>query len=184
MKDIPNYEGRYAITKDGDVWSYVSNKWMSKRLNNQGYYEINLGRDKWRVHRLVAITYIENPENLPFVDHIDRCRTNNNVNNLRWVSPLGNVLNRDKDELHKSLSEAYKRTDVETSKERLKRASKVRSKPVEQRDLLDHSILINTYSSSYRAAIELFEDASKNSLINRCAKGKATQAYGYYWCYA
>ena len=48
----------------------------------------------------------------------------------------------------------------------------------------NHNILINTFPSSMQAAIQLFGDKSKNSLINRCANGKKTSAYGYWWCFA
>ena len=62
----------------------------------------------------------------------------------------------------------------------IKGAKKV-SRPVEQRNITDHNILINTFGSSREAAIKLFNDPSKNSLINRCANGKRNSAYGYWW---
>lgn len=54
-------------------------------LNKEGYYVCNVGRKKCLVHRLVAIAFIPNPDNLPLVDHIDGCKTNNHISNLRWV---------------------------------------------------------------------------------------------------
>lgn len=47
------------------------------------------------VHRLVAEVFIPNPDNLPYIDHIDRNPSNNRVENLRWVTPKGNCENRD-----------------------------------------------------------------------------------------
>ena len=86
LTDIPGYQGLYAITKDGDVWSYISNKFLSPYIKN-GYLIVTLfknkQRKKWFVHRLLALTYIPNPENKATVDHIDRNPLNNNIENLR-----------------------------------------------------------------------------------------------------
>lgn len=77
MKDIPGYEGYYAITQEGQVWSYRNKKFLSS-FEQHGYYWVNLsvGRQSKRVsiHRLVALTYLPNPNNWPIVDHIDRDR--------------------------------------------------------------------------------------------------------------
>ena len=66
----------------------------SKKQN--GYMQINLWtrdgrRKKEHVHRLMALTFIPNPENLPQVNHIDRIRDNNVLSNLEWVSSKENV---------------------------------------------------------------------------------------------
>lgn len=61
-----------------------------KKLRKQstdldGYKRCNIGKNKYRVHRLVAMAFIPNPDNLPIIDHIDGNKTNNNKENLRWV---------------------------------------------------------------------------------------------------
>ena len=88
MKDIPNYEGLYAITEDGNVWSYRNNRFIKSFLRKNGYMQVLLVKDgtkkSWKVHRLVALTYLPNPNNYPEVNHKDENRINNCVDNLEW----------------------------------------------------------------------------------------------------
>ena len=96
-KDIDGYEGKYKIYEDGRVWSYKYNKFMKAFTNNTGYYRIGLSKDnknkKFLLHRLLAINFIPNPNNLPDVDHFDRNNKNNDLSNLRWVTPGENSEN-------------------------------------------------------------------------------------------
>lgn len=95
MKDIKNYEGLYAITSCGKVWSYRKKKFLEPVISNRGYLIVALYKDgqyKWySIHRLVAEAYIPNPDNLPQVDHIDNDKTHNYVNNLQWITNKDNV---------------------------------------------------------------------------------------------
>ena len=71
-------------------------KVVSSHENQQGYMMVNLrkeGKVKMAsVHRLVALTFIPNPENLPMVNHIDGVKTNNAIENLEWCTNRDNVL--------------------------------------------------------------------------------------------
>ena len=101
MKDIKGYEGLYAVTSCGRVWSYRRKKFLALEEVNNGYLRVQLynkeqGRKRFLVHRLVAEAYIPNPNNLPEVDHINRNPKNNWVNNLRWVSVEDNRRNKGK----------------------------------------------------------------------------------------
>ena len=100
MKDIKGYEGLYAITSCGRVWSYRSKKFLKNRDNGHGYKQVGLWHNNkqkiFYVHRLVAEAYISNPNNLLEVDHIDRNLSHNWVNNLRWVDYIDNGRNKRK----------------------------------------------------------------------------------------
>lgn len=88
MKDIKGYEGLYAITEDGKVWSYRNKRFIKPFLRKNGYLQVILVKDgvkkNHKVHRLVAETYISNPNNYPEVNHKDENRVNNNIDNLEW----------------------------------------------------------------------------------------------------
>ena len=90
MKDIKNYEGLYAVTSCGKIWSYRRQKFLTPGVNNKGYLIVCLRKDgqnkMYKIHRLVAEAYLPNPENLPQVDHIDNDKTHNYVNNLQWIT--------------------------------------------------------------------------------------------------
>lgn len=94
MEDIRGYEGLYAITEDGKVWSYRRNKFLSICQNRYGYLYVGLFKDKKikqkTIHRLVAEAFIPNPDNLPMVNHKDEDKTNNCVDNLEWCDATYN----------------------------------------------------------------------------------------------
>jgi hypothetical protein len=105
MKELKDFPG-YFITEDGKVFSAWKRKSLGGRngsktyldYNNlielkpsftfDGYLRVNLNSESKRitkrVHRLVAETYIENPNNLPQVNHINENKTNNYISNLEW----------------------------------------------------------------------------------------------------
>lgn len=103
MKDIPGFEGRYAVTKDGRLWSYpktwhngkcfITSKgsWLSLCNHTGGYQTLRLKDSKGKtknfyVHRLIAQTFVPNPNNLPEVNHKDTNKKNNHYLNLEWVT--------------------------------------------------------------------------------------------------
>ena len=95
MKDIKNYEGLYAITPEGEVWSYKRKKFLKPVADGKGYLFVRLCKNgiskPYKVHRLVAEAYLPNPENLPQVDHIDGNKMHNFLNNLQWITNRDNV---------------------------------------------------------------------------------------------
>lgn len=94
MRDIKGYEGLYAVTSCGKVWSYRRQKFISPTKTKQGYLQVKLynnGKyEYYYIHRLVAEAYIPNPENKPQVNHVDEIKEHNYINNLCWMTEKEN----------------------------------------------------------------------------------------------
>ena len=82
----------YEITKDGKVFSTYTNKYLKYRKDKDGYFDVTLiynsegKRMPFRVHRLIALKYISNPNNYKIVNHKDLNKQNNCLENLEWVN--------------------------------------------------------------------------------------------------
>jgi hypothetical protein len=84
----------YLIYPDGKVFSKKRNKYLKPFDKGRGYKYVKLPDNKCHsIHRLVAIHYIPNPDNKPEVDHKNRTKDDNRVENLRWVTREENMLN-------------------------------------------------------------------------------------------
>lgn len=93
-EDIKGYEGLYKISNLGNIKSfkrYKEGKLLNPKSDKDGYKEIGIrdinGDRKFkRIHRLVAETFLPNPENYDYINHKDNNPSNNNINNLEWCS--------------------------------------------------------------------------------------------------
>lgn len=88
LKAIPNLDGYYA-SSDGRIWSTKSNSWR-KPFNNNGYLQLRINGETYKVHRLIALAFIPNPYNLETVDHVNEDKTDNRPENLRWMTRVDN----------------------------------------------------------------------------------------------
>ena len=108
-KEVKEFESAYEISNLGKVkslkrfkkhWkgglSIVHEKILKMSINSKGYFNVDLSCDEKYlksvdVHRLVALHFIPNPENKPYVNHIDGNKQNNNVSNLEWSTASENT---------------------------------------------------------------------------------------------
>lgn len=109
MRRIPGFNNMYGVTNDGRIYSFYKHKFVSPFYDKDGYKRLALMctdgvRRKYRVCRLVAMTFLPNPNNHPIVNHIDENKANDNWVNLEWCTYSHNAhhskawLKRDRDE--------------------------------------------------------------------------------------
>lgn len=93
-RDIKGWEGVYAISNFGRVYSYRNDLYLAQIPNQDGYLRVRLSNNGFRkmefIHRLVALHFIDNPDKKPQVNHKDENRQNNRVDNLEWVTAKEN----------------------------------------------------------------------------------------------
>ena len=161
-KNIEGYEGLYQVSNLGRVKSlrFGKERILKPGNNVQGYLHVILlknGERKWcSIHRLVAQTFIPNPDNLSDINHKDEVKTNNSVQNLEWCSAKYNC-------------------NFGTRNQRI---SEKTSKPVLQ--FTKDGELIREWKSATDVQRNLGYD---NSHISKCCNEKRKSANGFIWKY-
>lgn len=92
---VPEFEQYYAVSNYGRIYSIRYGKLIKPGVNQTGYHHINMrvmySNNSKRVHRLVALAFIPNPENKPIVNHLDGNKLNNHISNLEWATAKENM---------------------------------------------------------------------------------------------
>ena len=103
FKPVKGYEEFYEVSENGEIYSKIKNRLRKPVLNKAtGYYMIflcnpqNKTKECKNVHRIVAETWLDNPENLREVNHKNEDTTDNRVENLEWCSHSYNMRYHDK----------------------------------------------------------------------------------------
>jgi hypothetical protein len=178
-KDIEGYEGRYQVSNLGRVRSLdrvcimknglkrlQKGRIMAFFIGHDGYHIVKLCSKSlkvgYRVHRLVAMAFIENPNNLPIINHKDENKINNCVDNLEWCNHEYNA--------------CYGSTPQRLSITHKNHPGL--SKPVEQFTM--DGKFIKSYPSSKEAQRQT---GIKAVNIAMCCRGKYSQSGGYLWRY-
>ena len=170
MKPIKGYEGLYKVTSEGNVFSVRSNMELSPTLDKDGYCKVSLSfknnRKSYRVHRLVAFAFIDNPEDKPQVNHINGIKSDNRPENLEWVTSSENLIHK------------YRVLKVVSPLLGKKGELSIHSKPVVK--LSKEGVFIEKYACQREAVIK---NNGNFGHISSCCQGKRKTHLGFVWMF-
>lgn len=168
ISNFGNVKSKERYTKQRNGLNLRKEKILKQQIDKKGYKYVRLyNSDGWKyfkVHILVARTFIKNTNNEPTVDHIDKDKNNNSVENLRWASFILQANNKDKTNI------------IENMKEIGKKKYPNRAKKIKQFN--KDNEYIKTFNSSREASNLL--NISETSISN-CVNGYSKIAGGFIW---
>lgn len=95
VRPVLGTDGRYGVTRRGQVWSCRFQMWRKPYVNTTGYLCVsvcvNYRKRNRYIHRIIAEAWIPNPKRLPHVNHKDGDKINNRLSNLEWCSKSDDV---------------------------------------------------------------------------------------------
>lgn len=111
IKDVQGYEGLYAVTTLGRVWSYRKKRWIKSWVDEKGYMRVlfcvKTKITELRLHRLVGQAFIKNPQSKPQINHINGIKADCKVTNLEWVTARENLQHASDMGLNKTYKLSY-----------------------------------------------------------------------------
>jgi hypothetical protein len=177
-EDYPSY----MINRKGEVKSLLTGKILKAAKHKSGYMLLGLrknGESKTvKVHRLLAKAFIPNPENKPFIDHINGVRDDNRLENLRWCT---NQENQSFELARLNNSRAL--TGRKQSKEAVAKRAKTLQQSIGKR--IEQYTLDGQYIKTFNSANEIQRELGIWSAgVLKCCNGKFTSSKGFIWKYA
>ncbi|MFT3994747.1 MAG: NUMOD4 domain-containing protein [Dysgonomonas sp.] len=158
--DIADFEGLYKISNKGRIKNTIRNNNLKYFINKQGYVIVKLSKNgvrySLRVHRLMAQSFIPNPNNYPIINHKDEDKSNYCLSNLEWCN---HKYNNTYGSLPDRKSEWSKRPVIKLSKS---------------------GSIIREYESVNDAGID---NNVHPSNISNCLKERNKTSAGYRWKY-